>query len=214
MTAIPPAEPVEATNRTTTELLTEYVGRRVTGLQSAYQNDSPAAVATLARFRRVTPTSGSLGLDAWEAFGGMPEQIMGRGDAIGRAELAAIAALSFFATHQQSRRDAGMHQPGHRFALGRSIARLAYVTRSAGVERRFRALVRANDIDATLQYLRGLIPQLRGERIPLDYAGLAKDLYLIQLPDGLPGVRLRWTRDFHRPIGDQADTPTETGDQQ
>lgn len=186
-----------------------YVGRTAAALQSGYLADRPDAVAKLARMRRAVPAGRQLSLDAWDIFEGMPEQLLGAGDEPSEAEFAAVAALTLFATHQQSRRDAGMHRQGRGYTLGRAVARLAATTDSKGVERRFRALTRSNDIGAALQHLRGLVTQLRGERIALDYGALARDLYSMQYPEGVHTVRMRWTRDFHRTTNDAGRSNTE-----
>lgn len=194
------------------DTLAEYVGRRAAALQRAYSVDEANAVATLARLRRVVPTGPHLSPDAWEIFEGIPERLVGERDEPSRAEFAAVAALSLFAVHQQSRRDQGMHQLGRQHSLGRAVARLKAATNSQGVERRFRALTRSSDITAALQHLRGLISQLRAAQIPLDYGALARDLYFVQHPNSLHAVRMRWTRDFHRPTRDDF-TTLATGDQ-
>jgi CRISPR system Cascade subunit CasB len=69
------------------------------------------------------------------------------------------------------------------------------------VRARFHALGTALDHDARLVHLRGLISQLRGFDISLDYARLAVDLY--RLDDGTYADRvlLAWGRDYHRRPG-------------
>lgn len=199
----------------TTAVLMGFVARRASSLQAGYQADSPAAVAALAQLRRVVPSSTGLDPYAWAVFDDMPEQLLGHGDLPARAELAAVAALTLFATHQQSRRDLGMHATGHSNSVGQAAGRLKRVTGAPGVERRFRALTRTTDLGSAVQHLRGLVTQLRGERIALDYGAVARDLYSIQVPASVPGVRMRWTRDFHRPARDAEvarQTPS-TGDQ-
>jgi len=138
--------------------------------------------------------------EVWDVFVDMPESLMGRGDEPARTELAAAHALQLFALHQQARRDASMHVRGWRNSLGRGVGRLAGAARGPGVERRFRALTRSNDLEAAAQHLRGLVTQLRGERIALDYGLLARDLYQLQQLGGAHRVHMLWTRDFHRPL--------------
>lgn len=205
----------------TRSILADFVGQRAALLQSGYQADSSAAVATLAQLRRIVPRTDGVDPYAWAIFEEMPERLLGHSDHPGRAELAAIAALTLFATHQQSRRDMGMHAAGRDNGLGRAVGRLSRATRASGVsgvpsvERRFRALTRAADLSAAVQHLRGLVGQLRSERIPLDYRALARDLYDVQRPQSLPGVRMRWIRDFHRSSRDVevAGPTTPTGEQ-
>lgn len=191
-----------ARSTSTTAVLMRFVAHRASSLQAGYQSDSPAAVAALAQLRRVVPSATGLDPYAWGVFDDMPEQLLGHGDLPGRAELAAVASLTLFATHQQSRRDLGMHAIGQGNSVGQAVGRLKWVTGAPGVERRFRALTRTTDLMAAVQHLRGLVTQLRGERIPLDYGAVARDLYGIQVPARVPGVRMRWTRDFHRPVRD------------
>lgn len=195
------------------ETLAGYVRRRAAALQRAYRADDPGAVAALARLRRAVPSDRQLPPEAWDIFEGMPGTLLGHTDEPSAAEYAAAASLALFAVHQQSRRDADMYVAGREHSLGRAVGQLARKTGAPGVERRFRALTRAADVTAALQHLRGLITQLRGERIPLDYGSLAVDLYRYQRPASIHGVRMRWTRDFHRPGRDTESTPaTPTGD--
>ena len=197
------------------DTLAQYVGRRAAALQRAYAADEATAVATLARLRRVVPTGPHLDPDAWDIFEGIPEILTWDRDEPTYAELAAIAALTLFATHQQSRRGHPMHAPGREHSLGRAVDQLNRVADSQGVERRFRALTRAADLTAVLQHLRGLVSQLRSQLIPLDYGALARDLYLVQYPDSRRGVRVRWMRDFHRTgRSDGATDTTKTGDEE
>lgn len=189
--------PTAATSRY--EVLRDYVGSRASQLYRGYQRDDAAAVATLARLRRTYPSSRELRADTWDAFDGMPAALMGHEDTPSRAEYAAVLSLALFSVHQQSRREEPMHRSGSRFSWGRSVGRLAIVSGGEGVQRRFRALTRAGEIVAALPHLRGLVTQLRNERIPTDYGALATDLYQFQSPAELHIVRMRWTRDFHRP---------------
>lgn len=182
-----------------TEILREFVGRRASQLYEGYHRDDATAVATLARLRRTYPSGRELGADTWDVFDGMPVALLGHEDTPSRAEYAAVVSLALFSVHQQSRRADPMHRSGTRFSWGRSVGRLAAVSEGEGVQRRFRALTRAGDIVAALPHLRGLVTQLRNDRIPTDYGALAADLYRLQSPAQLHAVRMHWTRDFHRP---------------
>ena len=66
--------------------------------------------------------------------------------------------------------------------------------------RRFKALVTAESIEELAHYARQLVTQLRGERIPLDYARLAGQLYDFQNPYYRSRVRLEWAREFSRQV--------------
>ena len=51
---------------------------------------------------------------------------------------------------------------------------------------------------ALTYYLRTFIQLLRSAEIGLDYALLAKDLFLYQWQDQVSSVRLQWGQDFYR----------------
>lgn len=192
------------------DVLRDYVGRRAAQLYEGYQRDDAGAVATLARLRRTFPSGRGLRADTWDVFDGMPAALLGHEDTPSRTEYAAVVALALFAVHQQSRRDEAMHRSGAAHSWGRSIARLSVVDGGEGVNRRFRALTRSSDIVAALPHLRGLVTQLRNQRIATDYGALATDLYRLQWPADLHTVRMRWTRDFHRPTTTDATTDATT----
>ena len=204
--------PPESTDARPADLVAGYVRQRAAALQAAYHADVSAAVATLARLRRVTLPPTALDPDSWDVLEGIPGRLLGRSDELNRSEQAVIAALVLFASHQQSRRDAAMHSTAPTASLGRAVSLLKFRTGSSGVERHFRALIRANDLGPALQHLRGLVTMLRVERIPVDYGALARDLYHLQFPDRIQGVRTRWARDFHRSVND-TDNTTPTGEQ-
>ena len=201
-------DPTGSSGATAGNVLAAYVGTRASQLQSRYGQDDAKAVAALARLRRAMTSDGRLNPQVWDAFDGMPPELIWGRDEPSPAERAAIAALTLFATHQQSRRDKGMHQGGYSHSLGRAAATLSRGSQGQGVTERFRALTRASDLTSVHSHLRALITRLRGERIPLDYAALAKDLYDLQFSGGMDSVRIRWIRDFHRPIRAEADSPT------
>ncbi|WP_300680477.1 type I-E CRISPR-associated protein Cse2/CasB [Nocardioides sp.] len=200
-------EPPGTDGVTTGDVLSAYVGARASQLQSRYGQDEAKAVAALARLRRAMTSDGRLNPQVWDVFDEMPPKLIWERDEPSPAERAAIAALTLFATHQQSRRDKGMHHGGHSHSLGRAMATLSRGSEGQGVTERFRALTRASDLTSVLSHLRALVTRLRGARIPLDYAALAKDLYDLQFPGGMDSVRIRWIRDFHRPVRAEADSP-------
>lgn len=128
----------------------------------------------------------------------LPASLQGRGDVASRGERAAIATLALFARHQQSHRDRSMQQATTSLAQG--LQRLATESRAEkALTRRFNALLSAQSFDSLTWHLRALLAQLRTapSPIPIDYGGLARDLYLIQDPRRADGVRLRWSRDFY-----------------
>lgn len=47
-------------------------------------------------------------------------------------------------------------------------------------------------------HLRGVVQLLKNEKIPLDYAKLAKELYLFYDQERAGAIKLSWGRDFYR----------------
>ncbi|GAB2456935.1 hypothetical protein GCM10027062_41280 [Nocardioides hungaricus] len=188
------------------ELIEGFVDRQAVRLAGGYRRDDAGAVAELARLRRALPRNRTMPPEAWQIFAaGFPEPLLGHTDAPSRAELATAASMALFALHQQSRRGAPMHVRGKKHGVGAAARTLASRIDSTGVERRLIALTRADELDPVLEHLRGLVNHLRAHEIPLDYARLARDLDAIQHPEGRRGVRVRWSRDFFRPMSPQPD---------
>lgn len=193
--------------------LESFVHTQCASLWRGYHANRAKAVADLAELRRTVPLRRTLHPVSWEFFArkpGLPEQQYGAGDEPTRNELAAAAALAFYALHQQSRRTTSMHRRGREHTLGAAVFRADRASGSGGVERRMQALLRSQSIDAILEQVRTLIGILRDYEIPLDYARLARDLRAAQTPDGLRGVRVRWSRDFYRPGSGPTDPDAET----
>jgi CRISPR system Cascade subunit CasB len=198
-----PADPLE-----------NFVHKQCASLWRGYQADRAKAVADLAQLRHTVPVGGTLHQVSWELFArGLPEQPPQAGDDPTPTELAAAAALAFYAQHQQSRRTTSMHRRGRDHSLGSAAHHVQRLVDSDGIERRMQALLRSQSIGPILEQLRALIGILRDREIPLDYARLATDLRAAQTPSGLRGVRVRWSRDFYRPIaGTTDDTDTTSGE--
>jgi len=196
--------------------LESFVHTQCTALWHGYQADRAKAVADLAELRRTVPVNGTLHQVSWELFArkpGLPEQRFDAGDTPTRTELAAAAALALFALHQQSRRTTPMHRRGPKHSLGAAAHQVQRRVGSEGIERRMQALLRSQSIGPILEQLRALVSILRDHEIPLDYARLARDLRAAQTPNGLRGVRVRWSRDFYRPGAEPADdTDTTSGE--
>lgn len=183
---------------TVAERLSDIVGRRATGLQTAYRRDDSSAVANLAILRRgVSQRPGQDARLIGLTIAGVYPDPRGLSDKPMPAEHAAHAALTLFALHQQSHRDASMHRPGYSF--GRSARLLGRRTGARdAVRTRFTAVATATSWDEILHHARGLIQQFRAHSIPLDYGRFARDLFELRSPEGAERVRLAWGRDFYR----------------
>lgn len=188
--------------------LHRHVTQQVNALQRGYLGDESWAVAALAKLRRgVGKQPGEVfELAQWTSPGLFVEDY--RSDRIAPEEEAAHAAITLYAVHQQSRRDEQMHRAGR--SLGAAARRLRIHLGEhgeAGVLRRFNAIGTATDFPELVRHARGLIPQLRGAGIWLDYGLFADDLHKLMLPGSAVFVRNRWGREFHRPgQGGQTDS--------
>jgi CRISPR system Cascade subunit CasB len=184
-----------------------YVDRRVTALQSGVLAGAARAVAELARLRRGAGKRVEETPDLWSvtlAGVPLPEH---PGDAPTLTEQAAHTALTLYAVHQQSQRH-GMHRPGQ--GLGAAVRALSQRGPSAqAVRRRFEALGTAATFTEIVHHARGLITQLRGLAIPLDYGVLADQLIGLQRPGRADLVRLAWGRDFYHTPRDTSPTATD-----
>ncbi|MER6911338.1 type I-E CRISPR-associated protein Cse2/CasB [Streptomyces sp. NPDC000594] len=100
-------------------------------------------------------------------------------------------ALSLYGLHQQ-----GQSRPMHRTGTGVGAALRAL--RGSGkfshdaLDRRVAAAVNATTVPVLLYRLRGLIPQLRAQSIPLDYDQLTRDLRSWSYPESRQRVRRSW----------------------
>lgn len=198
-----------------------HVAATVARLQEGYlaqPRPQPAAVSAMARLRAAANQApGSSYVVLGETH--VPDQLLesSAGDEPSRRERAKHAAVTLYATHQQSVRDARMHVDG--VPLGVAVNRLATkpreeggdpAARRAAVLRRFAALGTASTFEELAHHLRSLVRQLRDERIALDYGLLADDLERFQWPGGPDDVRALWGRDFYRiDVFEQTSTPEE-----
>ncbi|MEZ3162153.1 type I-E CRISPR-associated protein Cse2/CasB [Microbacterium sp. BWT-B31] len=207
------AEPEAADRKSLGERLAIHVASRAERLQSGYLNDHPAAVAELAMLRR--GASQQPGEDVrlvGLTMAGLYPNPNGLDNRPLDAERAAYAALTLFAIHQQSHRDARMHRKGYSFGRSARLLGRRSGARDA-VRARFTALATATTWDETMNHARGLIQQLRAHGIPLDYGQFGRDLLDLRGTSGADGVRLAWGRHFYREHnpeddGDDADAST------
>lgn len=191
----------------------QYTSQKIQALQTL---PPPAQRSTLARLRRgVGKMPGDLP-ELWSVLlQGMPKELMNADGEPSYAEWAIYVALTLYALHQQGHdvEKEPMHRSG--FALGSAVRRLAEDQQSKKqvkdedfsdntIWKRFCCMATASGMPELTHYLRGLVQMMRSEGIPLDYARLAKDLYVWQTPEYAPKIRLRWGQDFY------ANHPKET----
>lgn len=177
----------------------DVVGRQIARLQGEYTRPGAQptawAAATMAALRRATPGQIDENPATWEiVYSALPEELIGRGEAMSRAERAAHAALVLYAVHQSSQ-PRPLHQRGIR--LGQALRRLPdAIDEKSPILRRFNSLISASTFEATMYHLRSLMTLLRREGIALDHARLCRDLFSLQDPRTAPAVRRQWGRDY------------------
>lgn len=185
--------------------LGELIARRIAVLQQQYLAGTSKGVSDLAVLRRSATQPPGADPRTWELT--LADVSPGaRGDDATTAEVAAHAAMTLYALHQQSR-----SQPMHRggAGLGGAVRALGRATGAEeAVRRRFEALGTAATFPELLHHARGLVRQLRSSGLPLDYGRLTQDLVDWQDPARASSVRLRWGRDYHRVRTEAADQQT------
>lgn len=182
-------------------LVREVANTHIRMLQSGYLNDRPAAVAALARIRRgvgkpihtVPDLWGLLGTD--RLYTDIPDS---RPDERVRADNAVHIAVTLWAVHQQSRREAPMHVAGGP-QLGRAVRSLMpnEDVDDEPLRRRFVRIGTATSLETLAQRLRDVVLVLRQKTQAMDYAALAEQIYHWQVPDRRAEVRREWGRNFH-----------------
>jgi CRISPR system Cascade subunit CasB len=186
------------------------VAHTVGVLQDDYLRQRAAASATLARLRAAAGKPAGSSYHVLDVTT-VPPHLLGdyvRDDEPTDTEHAMHAALTLYATHQQSHHDAKMHQAGT--GLGAAVGFLAHAsTNPETVRRRFAALGTARTFDEAVYHVRSLVYQLREKKIPLDYGLLADDLSAFQRSDGAERIRATWGREFYRNRYDERAASTD-----
>jgi CRISPR system Cascade subunit CasB len=181
--------------------LENYVRKKIERLLKI--GNTPFGKAELANLRRgLGKKPGDLP-ELWGSFLlDMPEAFIGKGDEPSREEWSCYLALTLFAMHQQSRdlEKSPMHVEG--VTLGRAMKMLSTSEDDENsdkrVLKRLNALSSSKDIKELAHHLRMIISLLKSNKIPLDYALLAGDIYYLQIEPYAATVRLKWGRDFYR----------------
>lgn len=189
------------------DVVARHVAEVIRRLQHQYLPTADRAVptahaaASLAALRSAKVADPADDVRTWQVtMNGIPESLLSdvhTGPT--SAECAVHAALVLWARHQQSR-SRPMHVPG--VSLGRAVRDLSNRVGADGeidpaLLRRFHSVATATSQDQRLYHLRSLGSLFRAHEVPLDYARLAKDLYLLSVtePDS---VLMRWGRDLYR----------------
>jgi CRISPR system Cascade subunit CasB len=168
------------------------------GVEDSNDSDSGQRTA-LARLRRGVGKEAGTVPEIWQyVYEGFPDTLTRRADRMLYAENAIHTALTLYAMHAQGKgavhdKDAG--------SLGKAANNLKRKKpeNEQGIKRRFDAIATAKTPAEVNVHARGIIQLLRQGDVKLDYAGFAKDLYLLQSgADSAKDVLRKWGMDFHR----------------
>ncbi|NEG89755.1 type I-E CRISPR-associated protein Cse2/CasB [Bifidobacterium aerophilum] len=173
-------------------------------LRAGYLRNDPYSTAAVARLRHAA--GHEVGVDpdvlVWTIPDPLKPDVCGTdanqyADGPSPRERAAHAALTLFATHQQSIHDKSMHTDAD-VSMGRAVGRMACDNfNEAGIRRMFGQLQTASSWKELVRHARGLTGLLRRERIALNYGLLAQDLLALRSDrERANAVRTRWGRDF------------------
>ena len=209
-TAPAPPEPKVSIPKTVHETVNAHIAR----LQGGYMNDRPDAVAALARIRRgagkpIHALPDLWGLTVTDAFYSALE---GKASVSERdkAEQAVHIAVTLWALHQQSRRDAPMHVAGGP-QLGRAVrALMPGDDLDDPIRQRFVRLGTSASLEVLAQRARDVVLLLRQNAQPMDYGMFAEQLYRWQRPSERMRVHQAWGRNFHANRPAVADTDPST----
>lgn len=178
----------------------KFVSRKIFSLTKSL--DFGSTKASLAQLRRGVGKQPGEFPELWGEFlQDLPEELMSNNDETSREEWAVYTALTLFALHQQGHSEP-MNAEGDENHLGRAVRKLVHSEGDQSNEERVKfklGLAASSDDMTELSYrLRTLVNLLSGENIKLDYAELAKDIFLFQSENYADKIRMKWGRDYYR----------------
>lgn len=181
------------------ELVYRFVASKIAYLNTLSNQNSNVYRALLANMRRgVGHYPGELP-ELWGIiFDRLPEELYGQGKPSG-AEWAIYSALTLYALHQQGSEES-VHCADD-ISIGKAAAALVKSEDDTDrILKRLNLIATSVSTEDLVYHLRGLIQLLKGESVKLDYARMAKELYLFQYADAANDIRIAWGRDFYRQI--------------
>lgn len=184
----------------------DYIEKKIFSIS---QNlDSGNSKAELANLRRGIGKKPGEIPQLWGSFLlELPEKLMSKTGEPSKAEWAVYIALTMYAMHQQGNSES-VHKSGYEYSLGRSVKKLVKSEDDeARIRRRFEVMALSGDMAELSHHLRCIIQLLKTDNsIKLDYADLAKDIYLFQFEDKADRVRLKWGQDYFRIVNNEEKT--------
>ena len=132
-------------------------------------------------------------------FERIPDELLGNENKASYAEWAIYTALTLYALHQQGNDEKTKPMNIKGISLGEAAAKLVK-QEEGGEERivkRLNLVATATSPKDLAYYLRAVIQLLSTESIPLDYARIAKEIYLMNFEESANNVTLSWGRKFY-----------------
>ncbi|MCL2807366.1 MAG: type I-E CRISPR-associated protein Cse2/CasB [Coriobacteriia bacterium] len=173
-----------------------FVAKKISALTSSRPGLESKQRAALAKLRRGVGKEIGGVPESWEVtLVDMPEELIGKKDAISWAEQAIYTSLTLFALHQQGRIECVSRK---NISFGKMARWIVNPEKSneQTVKRRFDAVLTSKDFVEFSRHARSLIQIAKANEVYLDYPRFAKDLFLYQNPELRTKVMLAWGKDF------------------
>ena len=189
---------------TKTNQIYSYVTRKLDSLHEIAETGVGKGILATLR-RGVGKNPGELP-ELWGLiFDGIPEELFGKdGFAASKAEWSIYTVLTLFALHQQGNekwmnvKDVSLGKAAG--LLVKSLAQNAdFDIAQKHIQQRMNLIATAKSQEDLAYYLRSLIRFFSNNEIGLDYARLAKELYLMSFDENLEtveAVKMTWGRNF------------------
>ncbi len=177
-----------------------YVGWKINSLHDI--SDTGPGRGMMANLRRGVGKSPGEIPELWGLiFDKMPEELLGKSKA-SPAEWAVYTALTLYALHQQGNEK---FMNVEDVSVGKAASMLVKNDDEdkERIRRRLGLVVTATSPSDLAYHLRGVIQLLSRDAIGLDYARLAKELYLMNNEERAKDIKLSWGREFYRKVEDE-----------
>ena len=170
-----------------------YVGWKINFLHD--RSDTGPGRGIMANLRRGVGKSPGEIPELWGMiFDKMPEELLGKSKA-SPAEWAVYTALTLYALHQQGNEN---FMNVEDVSVGKAASILAKNEDDEDrIRRRLGLVVTATSPFDLAYHLRGVIQLLSRDAIGLDYARLARELYLMNNEERAKDIKLSWGREFY-----------------
>jgi len=132
----------------------------------------------------------------WRFYRAYVNDELAREGRVSTGLIAEHAALTLYGVHQQSQRQR-MHSDTTPLGVALRQLRNRPDISADALDRRVNAAATAGSVTEVIGHLRGLITQLRGKQIPLDYNRLVEDLHDWTWPDSRARARRRWGTHYY-----------------